>query len=65
MCIHVLLQAVEGLHAEGWAHCDLKGQNVRVLLDHDGKVVSLTVHDMGGSIKYQGGSKTVVFLHRL
>lgn len=51
-------QGVQGLHAKGRAHCDLKPQNIMVQLSPEGKVLSCVVHDLEGSIVHNG-KKTV------
>ena len=50
-----MLQTMQGLHAEGRAHCDIKPANIRVEIDKDDKLVNLTLHDLGGSIAYTAG----------
>lgn len=49
-----MVQGLQGLHAQGRAHCDLKPQNIRVLLDKDGHVLQCTLCDLGGSIIHNG-----------
>ena len=47
-------QGVQGLHAKGRAHCDLKPQNIMAQLSPEGKVLSCVVHDLEGSIVHDG-----------
>lgn len=42
------------LHLQGRAHCDIKPQNIRVLLGVDGEVLQCGMHDLGASVEYQG-----------
>ncbi len=50
----MLLQAVQCLHLQGRAHCDIKPQNIRVVLGLGGEVLQCTLHDLGSSVMYQG-----------
>lgn len=52
--VMMLLQAVQCLHLQGRAHSDIKPDNIRVVLDRDGQVLQCTLHDLGGSVMYQG-----------
>lgn len=52
--VMMLLQAVQCLHLQGRAHSDIKPDNIRVVLDPDGQVLQCTLHDLGGSVMYQG-----------
>lgn len=54
--VMMLLQAVQCLHLQGRAHSDIKPDNIRVVLDTDGQVLQCTLHDLGGSVMYQGES---------
>lgn len=53
-CVALGVQGVQGLHLQGRAHCDLKPQNIRVLLNKHGQVLQCVVCDLGGSIAYDG-----------
>ena len=57
MC--VMLQAVQGLHAQGRAHCDVNPSNVRVLLSKEWQVLQCTLHGLAGSIVHEGKLKAV------
>ena len=52
--VHVMLQGVQALHAQGRAHCDVKPQNIRVLLSKEGQVLQCTLHGLAGSVAYEG-----------
>lgn len=44
------MQALEGLHKEGWAHVDLCSDNVILHFGDDLETVQATLIDLGGSI---------------
>ena len=49
------LQALEWLHAQGRAHCDIKFANIRVVVDEEsGAFKALKLVDFGSSIKFKG-----------
>lgn len=51
----MLLQALDWLHAQGRAHCDLKLDNMSFCRGRTmGTVGRVTLLDMGGSIKFAG-----------
>ena len=52
MC--VMLQAVQGLHAQGRAHCDVNPSNIQVLLSKEGHVLQCTLHGLAGSVVHEG-----------
>ena len=53
MCVH-LLQALQELHKQGQAVCDIKLANVRVQVASDGTFLTCTLLDLGGSVRYEG-----------
>lgn len=53
-----MLQGIQGLHAQGRGHCDVKPQNIRVLLSNKGQVLQCTLHDLGCSVVYSGECST-------
>ncbi len=51
----VALQALEWLHGQGRAHCDLKVDNLRIWPRKErGTICHVTLLDMGGSVKFAG-----------
>ena len=63
-CNHVLmrcvmagftLQALDWLHAYGWAHCDINLANMRVIVDEEsGAFKALKLVDFESSVKFKG-----------
>ncbi|KAL0056015.1 hypothetical protein WJX82_006718 [Trebouxia sp. C0006] len=54
---HQAAKAVDWLHARGRAHCDVKGENLRITVSQDGIEVQVKVIDFGCSVKYRGLKK--------
>ena len=50
----MLVQGLLSLHRQGRAHCDVKPDNIRVLLGEDGTVLHCTLVDLGSSVVYSG-----------
>ena len=50
----MLVQGLQSLHCQGRAHCDVKPDNIRVLLGEDGTVLHCTLVDLGSSVVYSG-----------
>ena len=54
-----VVQAVAGMHAKGWGHCDFKPEQVRVTLSQDG-FASCKVVDVGSSTSFKGEPNTLI-----
>ena len=50
----MLVQGLLSLHRQGRAHCDVKPDNIRVLLSEDGTVLHCMLVDLGSSVVYSG-----------
>lgn len=49
-----LMQALQPLHARGRGHCDMKQQNIRIVLGDNSTILSFVIVDLGGSVIFQG-----------